>query len=31
MPLAAIADRVIHRARTFGHQLDDQTILLVRR
>jgi hypothetical protein len=30
-PLAEIAERVVHRARTFGHQLDDQTILLVRR
>jgi hypothetical protein len=31
LPLADIADRVVQRARAFGPQLDDQTILLVRR
>jgi len=30
-PAAAIADRVFRRARAFGPQLDDQTILLVTR
>ncbi len=31
MPLVALAERVVQRARAFGPQLDDQTILLVRR
>jgi hypothetical protein len=31
LPLADIAERVITRARAFGPQLDDQTILLMRR
>lgn len=30
-PLAAIADRLLAEARSYGAQLDDQTVLLIRR